>query len=89
MARVVLDLPAPLARRAKKAGVLNRDTMRSLVEDELRRRRAARSLARLSARLRAAYDGPPLTDEQAREEVNQVIAEVRADGRGKPHAPRP
>jgi hypothetical protein len=87
MTRVVLELPDVLARKARKAGVLKRDAIRSLVEDEILRRKAARRLARVSARLQAAWDGPPLNDEQVRAEVNQVIAEVRAEGRAKPHAP--
>lgn len=87
MPRIVLELPSVLARNARKAGILNGGTMRALVEDELRRRKAARALARAAARLRATYGGPPLTEEQARAEVNEVIAEVRVERRAKPHAP--
>lgn len=88
MTRVVLELPDVLARSARKAGVLNGDIIRSLVKDELRRRKAARSLAEAMRRLHAVPEDVRMTEEERRRYVNEVIAEVRAKARTNSNASR-
>jgi len=88
MGRVTLDLPDALLGEAQKAGILAPGAVAQLLYDELRRRQAGRELIGMMDRLQAATAGDAMTEEERRELVNQVVAEVRGKARGGGHAPR-
>jgi hypothetical protein len=67
---IKLLLPEPLAREAKKAGLLNAPAIESLLREAMRKRALDRFLQ--TAERVAAAGVPPMNEEEIQAEVNAV-----------------
>ncbi len=75
---VKLNLPDPIAREARRAGLLTEQAIERLIEEAVQRE-AGKKLLDAMQRLRAA-NVPPLTEEDIAAEVQAVRAARRAGG---------
>ncbi len=75
---VKLNLPDPIAREARRAGLLTEQAIERLIEEAVQREAGKRLLDAMQ-RLRAA-NVPPLTEEDIAAEVQAVRAARRAGG---------
>lgn len=74
MTRIYIELPEGLAEEARTAGILEPPQIREILEDELRRRRAAGRLAEI---MRRPTDEPPMSPEEVQGEIDAYRREKR------------
>jgi hypothetical protein len=79
MTTIQIDIPDPLARNAKDAGLLEPKAMEAILRDELIRRRAVGEL--LDAASRVSSGEGSLSDEHVRAAVEEEIDRYRAEKR--------
>jgi len=77
-----LDLPEALLEEAKASGLLESASMGSLLETELRRRKAAAELKHVLDGIRA-QPGEPMSEEEIQAEVKAVRTRRRAREAGR------
>jgi len=79
MTTIRIDLPEPIARTAKEAGLLEPKALEALIGDELIRRRAMGDLLRIAGRV-SPGEGP-LGEENVRVTIQGEIDRYRAEKR--------
>ena len=76
MTRIQLDLPDATAQAARDAGLLTPEALMTLLNDALRRRKAADALLAIADRVNAA-NIPPMPMKEINAEVKAARAERR------------
>lgn len=75
--KLEIDIPAPLAQRAERVGLLNSSAIRDWLRNEVRRREAGLELKKMLDKVRA-QPGKPMPMKEIVTEVKAVRAERRA-----------
>jgi hypothetical protein len=80
MTELKVTLPDRLAREARKAGLLNPETIKTLLREAMRRRAAAGRVLAVASRV-AAAGVDPLTEDEIQVEV-EAVRKARRQRRG-------
>ncbi len=75
--KLAIDVPETLAKKARRAGIFERDKFSSMLERELERRKFADEFFQMLEKVHAV-PGEPMTDKEIQAEIDASRAERRA-----------